>query len=58
MLMTSMILTCCKVETMKLLCCHCSMSPCMLLLHEGRDYCIFGGRDQVEPEVTEGENAL
>ena len=57
MLMTSMILTC-KVETMKLLCCHCSMSPCMLLLHEGRDYCIFGGRDRVELEVTEGENVL
>jgi len=27
----------------------------MLLLHEGYDYCIFGGRDRVEPEVTEGE---
>jgi len=28
----------------------------MLLLHEGYDYCMFGGRDRVEPEVTEGEN--
>ena len=27
-----------------------------VLLHEGYDYCIFGGRDRVESEVTEGEN--
>ena len=32
------------------------MNPCMLLLHEGYDYRIFGGRNRVEPEVTEGEN--
>ena len=32
------------------------MNHCMLLLHEGYDYCMFGGRDRVEPEVTEEEN--
>jgi len=34
------------------------MNPCMLLLYEGYDYCIFGGRDRVELEVTEGENIM
>jgi len=32
------------------------MNPCIWLLHEGYDYCMFGGRDRVEPEVIEGEN--
>ena len=32
------------------------MNPCMCLLHEGYNYCMFGGRDQVEPEVIGGEN--
>ena len=32
------------------------MNPYMLLLRQGYDYCMFGGRDRVEPEVTEGEN--
>ena len=32
------------------------MNPCMLLLHESYNYYVFGGRDRVEPEVTEGKN--